>query len=332
MVIAIDGLGVNGKSTLAKMISKKLNFQNFNTGAIYRCIALKIINEKLDINNILQVIDRIKDIDIYFDNGKTYQDGKDVSKEIRSEQISVCSTQWATIPEIKETVKSNDVEIDVIKITDNANNNLKKNNFYNGEAMDALDNASKVFHTPNNYADDENKLPDNLKNIINRYKDFDTIDLVIVLDTTESMHPYIRSIKKEIRGIARQLFDNHKKARIGFMLYRDVKDTYFTKMIDFSDNMNLINREVNYFFASGGGDKAEPMYEAIQEALEKFNFVHNKKLIIVITDSPAKVIVRANLDLNAKTAREKDVTIELVLTSEIEEEDTSDDHLYFLNF
>ena len=47
------------------MISKKLNFQNFNTGAIYRCIALKIINEKLDINNILQVIDRIKDIDIY---------------------------------------------------------------------------------------------------------------------------------------------------------------------------------------------------------------------------------------------------------------------------
>ncbi len=105
MVITIDGLGVNGKSTLAKMISKKLNFQNFNTGAIYRCIALKIINEKLDINNILQVIDRIKDIDIYFDNGKTYLDGKDVSKEIRSEQISVCSTQWATIPEIKETVR-----------------------------------------------------------------------------------------------------------------------------------------------------------------------------------------------------------------------------------
>lgn len=105
MVITIDGLGVNGKSTLAKMISKKLNFQNFNTGAIYRCIALKIINEKLDINNILQVIDRIKDIDIYFDNGKTYLDGKDVSKEIRSEQISVCSTQWATIPEIKKTVR-----------------------------------------------------------------------------------------------------------------------------------------------------------------------------------------------------------------------------------
>jgi cytidylate kinase len=35
MVITIDGLGVNGKSTLAGMISKKLGYKNFNTGAIY---------------------------------------------------------------------------------------------------------------------------------------------------------------------------------------------------------------------------------------------------------------------------------------------------------
>ena len=52
MVITIDGLGVNGKSTLAKRISNKLNFKNFNTGAIYRCIALQIIENKLDINKI----------------------------------------------------------------------------------------------------------------------------------------------------------------------------------------------------------------------------------------------------------------------------------------
>ena len=52
MIITIDGLAVNGKTTLASMISKELNFKNFNTGAIYRCIALEIIEQKLDINNI----------------------------------------------------------------------------------------------------------------------------------------------------------------------------------------------------------------------------------------------------------------------------------------
>ena len=231
--------------------------------------------------------------------------------------------------ETKETSKSNEVEMKEIKITENV---VKKNNFYDGEAMDALDNASKAFHTPNNYAEDEDELTDKLKSIIDRYKNAGSIDLVIVLDTTESMHPYLKTIKREIRGIVRELFDNHKEARIGFMLYRDVKDTYFTKMIDFSDNINVINREVNYFYAAGGGDKPEPMYEAIQEALEKFNFTNEKKLIIVVTDAPAKVIGRANLELNAKTAEAKGITVELVLTSEIEEEDTSDDHLYFLSF
>ena len=52
MIIAIDGLGVNGKSTLAKRIAEKLNFKNFGAGAIYRCIALMTIENNLD--NVLR--------------------------------------------------------------------------------------------------------------------------------------------------------------------------------------------------------------------------------------------------------------------------------------
>ena len=75
------------------------------------------------------------------------------------------------------------------------------------------------------------------------------------------------------------------------------------------------------------------MYEAVQEALEKFDYINEKKLLIVITDAPAKVIGRANLALNTETAKEKGITIEFILTSEIEEEeDTSDDYLYYFTF
>ena len=52
MIIAIDGLGVNGKSTLAKRIAEKLNFKNFGAGAIYRCIALIMIENNLEIEDI----------------------------------------------------------------------------------------------------------------------------------------------------------------------------------------------------------------------------------------------------------------------------------------
>ena len=91
MVITIDGLGVNGKTTLAKMISEKINFKNFNTGAIYRCIALEIINKKLDILDINTTLKNLENIKIDFEKGKTYLNGTDVTTKIRTEEISVKS-------------------------------------------------------------------------------------------------------------------------------------------------------------------------------------------------------------------------------------------------
>lgn len=105
MIIAIDGLAVNGKTTLAKMISKKLNFKNFNTGAIYRCMAIEIINKNLDINHIETVIEHLKNIDINFEGTKVILNGKNVSEEIRTEKISLCSNKWATNEQIKEIVR-----------------------------------------------------------------------------------------------------------------------------------------------------------------------------------------------------------------------------------
>ena len=52
MIITIDGLGVNGKSTLSKMLSQEINFKNLNTGTIYRCIALEIINNNYEVDKI----------------------------------------------------------------------------------------------------------------------------------------------------------------------------------------------------------------------------------------------------------------------------------------
>jgi len=116
MVITIDGLGVNGKSTLAKMISQEIGFKNFNTGAIYRCIALEIINRSLDIENVEQLITEITNINIDFEDDKVFLNNKDVTDEIRTEKISVFSTKWATIPEIKQIVRK--IQKDFIKNND----------------------------------------------------------------------------------------------------------------------------------------------------------------------------------------------------------------------
>ena len=105
MIIAIDGLGVNGKSTLAKMLAQNLGYKYFNTGSIYRCIALEIINNNLDIHDINSLIEHLKKIEIDFNDDRVFLSKIDVTDESRTEIMSVKSTEWATIIELKELVR-----------------------------------------------------------------------------------------------------------------------------------------------------------------------------------------------------------------------------------
>lgn len=106
MVITIDGLGVNGKSTLAAKISKELGFKNFNTGAIYRCIALYIIENSVNIDDIDFLMNSIQNLQIDFVDGNVFLNGLNVTDKIQTEEISFYSTKWATIQEIKLFVRN----------------------------------------------------------------------------------------------------------------------------------------------------------------------------------------------------------------------------------
>lgn len=106
MITTIDGLSVNGKTTLAKRIADALNYKYFSAGAIYRCIALTIINKGLDINNVENTVKELEKMKIDFVGDKTYLEGIDVSKAMREEEISIKSTEWGAMPEIKDVVRS----------------------------------------------------------------------------------------------------------------------------------------------------------------------------------------------------------------------------------
>lgn len=91
--IALDGPAGSGKSTVAKIIAEKLDILYLDTGAMYRACALKCLKERIDINNEESVNNVINNLDLQvkYENGVqlTYLDGKDVSEEIRSPNISM---------------------------------------------------------------------------------------------------------------------------------------------------------------------------------------------------------------------------------------------------
>ncbi|MBC8256323.1 MAG: (d)CMP kinase [Candidatus Marinimicrobia bacterium] len=105
MVIAIDGPAGSGKSTTAKFVAEKLGFIHINTGAMYRGIALKCIQEDVNIENVSQLNNLLTHTEFEFsrESGSAlFMDGVDISTEITSVQVTDFVSQVSAISEVRE--------------------------------------------------------------------------------------------------------------------------------------------------------------------------------------------------------------------------------------
>lgn len=101
MIIAIDGPAGSGKSTIAKLIAEDLGLVYLDTGAMYRLVTLKALNDGIldDLEKIIKMLDNLS-IDIK-ENG-FYLDDTDVSEEIRKPVVSENVSDIAAIREVRE--------------------------------------------------------------------------------------------------------------------------------------------------------------------------------------------------------------------------------------
>lgn len=106
MKIAIDGPAGSGKSTIAKLLSKKLNFEYIDTGALYRAITYIIKNEDLDIKDEEKISNIIKNTNFRFHNNKIYVNETCIESEIRKNSISKNVSDVAALPFIRNLINS----------------------------------------------------------------------------------------------------------------------------------------------------------------------------------------------------------------------------------
>lgn len=100
-VVAIDGPAGSGKSSISKIIAKKMNFTHLDTGAMYRAVTLEALNRKIDLACENQY-DFIDDISIIYSQGIVYLNGKDVSKDIRSEEVTNNVSTTAKLKRVRD--------------------------------------------------------------------------------------------------------------------------------------------------------------------------------------------------------------------------------------
>ncbi len=85
--LAIDGPAGAGKSTVAKMLAKRLGYTYIDTGAMYRATTLKALKLKIDLEDP-EAFRFLDETTMEFRDGVLYMDGEDVTNKIRANAVS----------------------------------------------------------------------------------------------------------------------------------------------------------------------------------------------------------------------------------------------------
>lgn len=107
-VVAIDGPAGSGKGTVTKIVGEKLGLVYIDTGAMYRCVALKALRNKINSTEIEKIEEFLKDIKIEIKReGQTqiiFLDGEDVSNQIRTTMVDDCVAKFAALACVRNKV------------------------------------------------------------------------------------------------------------------------------------------------------------------------------------------------------------------------------------
>jgi hypothetical protein len=118
------------------------------------------------------------------------------------------------------------------------------------------------------------------------------VEAVFVLDTTGSMSGLIQAAKEKIWSIANTMAQAEPapEIRIGLVAYRDRGDSYVTRVVDLSTDLDSVYATLMDFRAAGGGDGPESVNQALHEALNRVSWSPGQdayKVIFLVGDAPA---------------------------------------------
>ncbi|MCL2229897.1 MAG: VWA domain-containing protein [Treponema sp.] len=113
-----------------------------------------------------------------------------------------------------------------------------------------------------------------------------TLDLVICIDTTNSMNKYIDSVRQRLIPMLDEMLGGFPSFRIGMVQFKDYYESYVTRVIPFTNNFAHFQRDLNAIRVHGGGDIPEAVYEALHEGAVRFDWQAQSRIMILIGDAP----------------------------------------------
>ena len=101
-VVAIDGPAGAGKGTITKLVGEKLGLVNIDTGATFRCVALNMIQEHIDIQEEDKIEDMLNKINIEMHpDGNIFLNGEEVTHRIRENDVNDLVSPVSVLPVVR---------------------------------------------------------------------------------------------------------------------------------------------------------------------------------------------------------------------------------------
>ena len=116
-IVAIDGPAGAGKGTITKLVGQKLGLVNIDTGATFRCVALNMIQEHIDLQEEQKIQEMLNKINIEINlNGKVFLNGEEVTHKIRENDVNNLVSPVSVLPVVRN--KLLDVQRNIAKDKD----------------------------------------------------------------------------------------------------------------------------------------------------------------------------------------------------------------------
>ena len=249
-IVAIDGPAGSGKGSITKIVAKKMNLSCIDTGAMYRCVTLDVMNKKIDLNDSEKMKELLKSIDINLDeeNDKVFLNGEDVTKQIRSVEVSKMVSEVSAIKDVRlkliemqrKIAKDKDIIMEGRDITTVVFPNADVKIYLDAD----VEERAKRRFKQNQEKGIESTYEEILENMKKRdyndmHKDFGALvksDDAILIDSTNL------TIKEVSNKIIRIIKDTKKKQDIDRKVYEEKPESWFKRF-----QLELVKKTMTYF-------------------------------------------------------------------------------------
>jgi len=111
-------------------------------------------------------------------------------------------------------------------------------------------------------------------------------DIVICLDVTASMRPFFGEIRERLVNEVREMSEAFESVRVGMVFYKDYFDDFLNRVVPFTTDFDMLQRQIDTVRVSGGGDIPEAVLEALHAGATQLDWQGETRIMILIGDAP----------------------------------------------